>query len=70
VSTPDVEAMVSDYFSRLKRALAPRPRSRRNQLIDDLRERVASARAGLADESEASVREILDPLGPPGDIAA
>jgi hypothetical protein len=70
MSTSGIEAMVSDYFSRLKRALAPLPRNRRSQLLDDLREHVATARADLTEESEASVREILDHLGLPADIAA
>ena len=64
------EAIVRDYFARLKRALAPLPGSRRNQLLDDLREHVTMARADVADESETSVREILDHLGTPEEIAA
>jgi uncharacterized membrane protein len=47
--------IVSDYFGRLKRALAPLPRSRRNQLLEDLREHVTLARAGLSEESVPSV---------------
>jgi len=70
MSKPGVEALVGDYFTRLRRALAPLPRSRRNQLLDDVREHVTLARAGLTEESEASVREILDHLGPPDVIAA
>ncbi len=70
MSESGVEAIVSDYFSRLKQALAPLPRSRRNQLLDDLHEHVTMARADLADESELSVREILEHLGTPEEIAA
>jgi hypothetical protein len=62
--------IVSDYFGRLKRALAPLPRSRRNQLLEDLREHVTLARAGLSEESVPSVWEILQHLGAPEDIAA
>jgi len=68
MSESGVEAIVSDYFSRLKQALAPLPRSRRNQLLDDLHEHVTMARADLADESELSVREILEHLGTPEEI--
>jgi uncharacterized membrane protein len=60
------EVIVNEYFSRLRRALAPLPKRRRDQLLDDLREHVNMARA----ESELSVREILDHLGAPEDIAA
>ena len=70
MSDSGIEAIVSDYFARLRRALAPLPRSRRNQLLEDLREHVSLARAGLSEESELSVREILEHLGPPEAIAA
>ncbi len=69
-SKPGADAIVSDYFSRLRRALAPLPRTRRDQLMDDLMDHVTAARAGLTHESEASVREIFDHLGEPEDIAA
>jgi hypothetical protein len=70
MSSSGVEAIVSDYFARLRRALAPLPRSRRDQLLEDLREHVTMARAGLTEESELSVREIFEHLGAPEDIAA
>ncbi|HXL91610.1 MAG TPA: hypothetical protein VN969_21900 [Streptosporangiaceae bacterium] len=65
------DAIASDYLSRLKRALAPLPRGRRGQILDDVAEHVAAARGALADQSDGtSVREILDRLGAPEDIAA
>jgi uncharacterized membrane protein len=70
MSKPGTDAIVSDYFSRLRRALAPLPRTRRDQLMDDLMDHVTAARAGLTHESEASVRDIFDHLGEPEDIAA
>ena len=70
MSKPGPDDIVKDYFSRLRRALSPLPRTRRHQLMDDLMDHVAAARAGLAHESEAAVREILDHLGEPEDIAA
>jgi hypothetical protein len=70
MTSSGVEAIVTDYFARLRRALAPLPRGRRNPLLEDLREHVAMARAGLDEESELSVREILQHLGAPEDIAA
>jgi hypothetical protein len=70
MSKSGVDAIVTDYFARLRRALAPLPRSRRNQLLEDLREHVSIARAGLSEESELSVREIFEHLGTPDDIAA
>lgn len=44
-SGPGADAMVRDYFSRLERALAPLPRDRRGQIIDDLRDHVTAALA-------------------------
>ena len=70
MTSPEVEAIARDYLARLERALAPLPRSRRNQLLEDVREHVTLARAGLSEESELSVREIFEHLGPPEDIAA
>jgi hypothetical protein len=70
MSSSGVEAIVSDYFARLRRALAPLPRGRRRQLLEDLREHVTMARADLSEESELSVREIFQHLGAPEDIAA
>jgi hypothetical protein len=70
MSKSGVDTIVSDYFARLRRALAPLPRSRRNQLLEDLREHVTVARGGLSQETELSVREILEHLGAPEDIAA
>jgi hypothetical protein len=70
MSQPDAEAVVRDYFSRLKRALASLPMSRRNQLIGDLREHVAAAREGCAEDTPASVGQILERLGDPAAIAA
>ena len=70
MSKSGVDTIVSDYFARLRRALASLPRSRRNQLLEDLREHVIMARSGLGEETELSVREILEHLGTPEDIAA
>ena len=70
MSKSGVDAIVNDYFARLRRALAPLPRSRRGQLLEDLREHVTLARAGLSEETELSVREIIEHLGTPEDIAA
>jgi hypothetical protein len=62
---------VTDYLARLKRALAPLPRGRRGQILDDVREHVTAARGAAADQPDgAPVREILERLGTPESIAA
>ncbi len=58
------EAIVHDYFSRLKRALAPLPKDRRQQIIDDLHDHVA-----IALSEGTPVSQILAALGTPEDIA-
>jgi hypothetical protein len=58
------EAIVRDYFSRLARALAPLPRDRRQQILDDLHDHVNIA---LAEGTPVS--EILEALGTPEEIA-
>jgi hypothetical protein len=70
MSESAADGIVRDYFARLRRALAPLPRTRRNQLLDDLHEHVTTARADLAEDTEPHVREILDHLGTPEEIAA
>lgn len=58
------ETILHDYFSRLERALAPLPKDRRRQILDDLHDHVTIA---LAEGTPAS--QVLAALGPPEDIA-
>lgn len=64
------EQIVNDYFAQLRKALLPMPRLRRDQLLDELRAHVEAARDGSPADSEAAVREVLERLGDPEDIAA
>ncbi len=70
MSEERAEQIVSDYFGQLQKALLPMPRHRRDQLLDELRAHVEAARAGSPADSEAVVREVLERLGEPEDIAA
>jgi uncharacterized membrane protein len=54
----------------LSRELAGVPRTRRNELVQEISEHIAEARAGLEDEREAEIRTLLDRLGDPAEIAA
>ena len=62
--------LVADYLRRLERASASLPRPRRLELVAEIREHVDDAllEAGAADE--VAVRNVLDRLGPPEEIAA
>lgn len=70
MSEERAEQIVNDYFEQLGRALLPMSRHRRDQLLDELRSHVESARTGSPVDSEAAVREALERLGDPEEIAA
>ncbi len=70
MSEERAEQIVNDYFVQLRKSLLPMSRLRREQLIDELRAHVEAARVGAPANSEAAVREVLERLGDPEDIAA
>jgi len=65
--TPD--ELVERYLKHLEVELDELPRDRRREIVDEIAGHIAEARAGLEDETEADVRNILDGLGDPADIA-
>lgn len=60
--------LVVDYLARLEAAAASLPPDRRAELITDLGGHMEEA-AAHTDGSEAAIRDILDRLGPPEDVA-
>jgi uncharacterized membrane protein len=64
------DRLVDDYLDRLERELADFPSARRRELVQEISEHIAEARAQLETESEADVRNLLDRMGDPTDIAA
>lgn len=64
------DKLVEDYLDRLERELADFPSARRRELVQEISEHIAEARAGLESESEADVRNLLDRIGDPADIAS
>jgi hypothetical protein len=64
------DLMVEEYLAAVASAGPDLPRHRRDDLLADLREHIASARADLAPETEADVRTILARLGDPASIVA
>jgi uncharacterized membrane protein len=68
--TGAADAAIADYLDDLRDALASLPRDRRRELVRDLEAHIGTARAELADPfSEAEIRNILDRLGTPEEIA-
>ncbi len=60
---------VGSYFDRLDRELSDLPSARRHELLEELRNHVEDALATTSDPSESDVRNVLEQLGEPADIA-
>src|SRR5262249_4978318 len=69
-SIDQLDRLVEDYLGAVSYACRDLPPERRNDLVGDLREHIAAARAVLYQPTEAAVRTILDRLGEPATIAA
>ncbi|HEV8557047.1 MAG TPA: hypothetical protein VGR06_11705 [Actinophytocola sp.] len=67
-----LDKLVEDYLGAVSYACttAGVPPDRRDDLVADLREHIAAARAVLYQQTEAAVRTIIDRLGEPAAIAA
>jgi uncharacterized membrane protein len=65
----ETDKLVGDYLKRLDGELRDLPRSRRHELVDEISHHIVEARAEL-DPDELGVRELLDRLGDPEEIAA
>lgn len=70
MNTAHTNRIVEDYLRRLEQAAAPLTRSRRAELVAEIREHIDDAllEAGAADE--VAVRNVLERLGPPEEIVA
>jgi hypothetical protein len=68
--TTEADAIILRYLQDLEGELRDLPADRRRELLDEVGEHIAAARAALAPETEAGVRTMLERLGDPADIAA
>ena len=68
--TTEVDALILRYLQDLESELHDLPANRRQELLDEVGEHIAAARAGLDPETEAGVRTMLERLGDPAEIAA
>jgi HAAS len=64
------DALVAEYLDRLEDELGDAPGDVRREVVQEIGEHITAARAELDDESEADVRNLLERLGDPADIAA
>lgn len=68
MSTAD--QLVDDYLRRLDAELRTLPKARRSEVLDEISDHIAEARAGLDASDEAAIRNLLDRVGDPAEIAA
>jgi hypothetical protein len=68
--TTEADALILRYLQELEAELHDLPANRRQELLDEVVEHIAAARAELDPETEARVRTMLERLGDPADIAA
>ncbi len=66
----DADALVRDYLGRLETAAWRLPVDRRGELVEDVREHIATAMVEAGRSDELTVRNILERLGPPEEIVA
>jgi len=65
-----LDALCAEYLDRLRDSLGDLAPGDRRQIIDQVSEHILSARASLPAQTEAGVRDILERLGTPEEIAA
>jgi uncharacterized membrane protein len=70
VTNTTLDKLVERYLKHLEVELDDHPRDRRSEIVDEIEGHIAEARAGLDHETEADVRNILEGLGDPADIAS
>jgi transcription elongation GreA/GreB family factor len=70
MNVSDVDTLVQEYLSRLDAALRGLPTSRRQQLLAEIGQHVDDSRSRLPEQSEAAIRDLLDRVGQPEEIAA
>lgn len=69
MTAPHASQIVEGYLARLEVELAVLPADRRRELLADVREHIAEARAGLEQETDADLFNVLDRLGEPTELA-
>jgi uncharacterized membrane protein len=63
------DKLVERYLKHLDVELDDLPRDRRREIVDEISGHIAEARANLEQETESDVRNILEGLGDPAEIA-
>ena len=66
---PTADRLVDDYLKRLNKELSDLPLGRRRELADEIAGHITEARADLEAENEVEIRNLLERLGDPAEIA-
>lgn len=66
----DGDRLVAAYVAALEAELADLPRSTRRDVVEEIEAHIAEARAQLVVGDETDVRNLLERVGPPAEIAA
>jgi uncharacterized membrane protein len=64
------DELINEYLDRLEEELADFPSSRRRELVQEISDHIAEARVSLEREDEASIRNLLERIGDPAEIAS
>lgn len=64
------DRIVEDYLARLDAALATASPDRRSEILEEIAQHIAEARAELPVDDEVALRNALDRIGEPEEIAA
>jgi hypothetical protein len=70
MTAPHADQLIDGYLARLRVAATDLPASVRDELNDDMRAHIVEARAREAEETDASILNILDRLGEPAVVVA
>jgi uncharacterized membrane protein len=63
------DRLIDEYLRELRKELSDLPRTSRQEVLDEINEHIAEARAELDGENEAAIRNVLERLGDPAAIA-
>lgn len=64
------EDIIEQYLHQLREALRPMPEDRRDQIVSDVAQHIAEARAEESSSDAATISRLLDRIGTPEEIAA
>ena len=65
-----IDRLVDDYLEQLESELAGVPRAGRREVLDEIEAHISEASAELPTDDQAGMRNVLDRLGEPAEIAA